>query len=106
MTDKVYTIIPIFDRRGERAQLYVFAIKWRGAWKAHIREYYPNSKGEPTPGRGTTFTMNMLDDVLYALGLMADDLAAGKLEDDSEGSEANGSEGTNEESKSQGAPSR
>ena len=100
MADKVYTIIPLFDRRGERAQLRVSAIKWKGSWKAHIREYYPNDKGVSTPGRGIAFNMGSLDDVLYALGLMADDLAAGNLEADSEGPEASGGEGAHEEQES------
>lgn len=80
MPDKVYTSIPLYDKRGERAHLRVAAIQWKGAWKAHVREYYPNDKGVLTPGRGIAFNMESLDSVLYALGLMADDLAAGKLE--------------------------
>lgn len=97
MPDKVYTAIPLYDKRGERAQLRVAAVKWKGAWKAHIREYYPNDRGVLTPGRGIAFNMESLDDVLYALGLMADDLAGGKLEAGSEGPTAHGGEAAHEE---------
>ena len=92
MPDKVYTSIPLYDRRGERAQLRVAAIKWKGAWKAHIREFYPNEKGVLTAGRGIAFNMGSLDSVLYALGLMAEDLEAGRLEAGDEGSEEGGGE--------------
>lgn len=104
MPDKVYSVIPLYDKRGERAQLRVAAVQWKGAWKAHVREYYPNHKGILTPGRGIAFNMESLDDVLYALGLMADDLAAGKLEADGEGSKARGGEAAHEEQEPQGAP--
>lgn len=97
MPDKVYTAIPLYDKRGERAQLRVAAIRWKGAWKAHVREYYPNDKGVLTPGRGIAFNMESLDSVLYALGLMADDLAAGMLEADSDEPAQSGGQAVDEE---------
>lgn len=103
MPDKVYTSIPLYDRRGERAQLRVAAIKWKGAWKAHIREFYPNHKGVLTAGRGIAFNMESLDSVLYALGLMADDLAAGKLEADGDEPAQGGGEAADEEQGPEGA---
>lgn len=106
MPDKVYTAIPLYDKRGERAQLRVAAIQWKGAWKAHVREYYPNDKGVLTPGRGIAFNMESLDSVLYALGLMADDLAAGKLEARRDEPAEGGGEAAHEEQGPEGADGR
>jgi hypothetical protein len=104
--DRIYTSIPLYDRRGERAQLRVSAVRWKGSWKAHVREYYPDDKGAPTPGRGIAFNMGSLDDVLYALGLMADDLAAGRLEAGDAEPEAGGGEAAHEEQEPKGAGGR
>mgnify|MGYP001194375996 CR=1 FL=1 len=80
MPDRIYTAQDLNDRRGFRAQLRVVAVPWKGSYKAHIREYYPNAQRVLTPGRGVAFSLDMLDDVVYALQLMQQERDAGKLE--------------------------
>ena len=82
--DRLYTVVPLSDSRGPRAQLRVVAVPWKGVYKAHIREYYPDEQGRWKAGRGTAFNLEDLDAIVYALGLMLEDYKAGKLEEKSE----------------------
>jgi len=77
--DRVYTAIDLHDRRGFRAQLRVVAVWWRGRYRVHIREYYPNHLGVMAPGRGTNFSVEDVDRIIYGLQLLREDAAAGRL---------------------------
>jgi hypothetical protein len=79
---RIYAAIDVHDHRGLRSQLRVVAVKWKGRYRIHIRDFYLGEDGTFFAGRGIAIWPEMLDRVIYGLELARDDYREGRLSDD------------------------
>lgn len=101
-SERIYTTLDHLDRLGGlKGQLRVVAVPWKGRFKAHVREYYLAEDGSFRPDRrGVTFSLEELEAVHHAIGLMIADRDRGRF--DLEPGQEGGGEAARQEQEPEG----